>query len=937
MEDSMEWISGLLAIMIPLGWFPQPKAVVPHRQERLEKLPFLFETGPQSEFRAQSRGFRVGIRPGEIVMESKGRRTALRFLGSNRQAREEGLGETGKVNYLVGSDPARWRTDVSAFARIRYRELYPGVDLECYGTGGTLEYDLLVAPGRNPEQIEMAWDGGAALELNASGELSLPLAGLRLRKPVMYQDLKGLRQFVEGGYRITGRNRVRFRVGPYDHTRTLVIDPVVFSTYLGGSGDENLAYASDDFATTAVAVDLDGNMYVTGNTTSLDFPLAAPFQATSKANGEVFIAKLDPTGSKLLYCTYFGGSSGDRAFGIAVDSAGSAYVAGRTHSPDLPVANAFQPSLRRYEAGFLVKLSPDGRSLVFATYLGGLNNDDITAVAVDAAGSAYVVGETQSADFPLANAAQTRFGGNFDAFVTKFSPEGDKLVYSTLLGGARGDDLQGITVDYSGYAYVAGYTTSADLPTVNPLQSKFAGTSSQPNALIARLDPRGALIYCTYLGTSSGELGLGVAADSSGNAYVAGLTAGSNFPVTQDAFQKTFGGGAADAFLIKLNASGSNLTYSTYLGGTGNDVGMAVSLGSFGDVFLTGSTDSPDLPQVGADLQQGYGGGPADGFVAALTGSPIRPRYLSYFGGGGQDNSMAMAVDAAGGVYLAGVTATQSSFATHGAVQATYGGGRSDGFAAKVTTNQTKLLVPLPAASSNRATGYAPGAIVSAWGSGLCNTTEIGAASPMPTVLAGCAVLVYDSAGKTQLAPLYFVSPGQINFLLPDDTPPGPARIQVGNQLPPGTNNFLILSVGMIEVGGVGPALFSMSADGKGPAAAVAIRYAADGSSSWQYTGGCGAAPASCATVPIDLGSAADQAILQLYGSGIRGRSSLASVSSRIGGETAEVLYAGAQGQYAGLDQVNVRLPRSLAGRGEVDVVLTADGKTANTVRINVK
>ena len=892
-------------------------------------LPLVFEPAGGFDYVARRPGYSLHLSRGEARVEGASGAVRIRFRGANPRAAAEGLGkQAGRVNYFLGADASRWRRGVPAFTRVRYREIYPGVDLDYYGSGSELEYDLIVAPGADPERILLDVEGRGALRVDASGDLVLGRGALRLRTPVLYQEVDGVRREIAGGYTIRGRNRAGFQVGAYDRTKPLIIDPVlVFATFLGGSGSENLPGASDDVTTASVAVDPDGNIYVAGNTLSANFPTANPLQAAGAGNVDAYVAKLDPSGSKLLYCTYLGGSDLDRPFGLAVDAAGSAYVAGRTHSSNFPTTgNAFQRNLNSYEDGFVAKLSPDGGSLVYATFLGGTKNDDITAIAVDASGAAYVTGETQSTDFPLANPAQARLGGYFDGFVTKLNPQGSGLVYSTYLGGVQGDDVRSVAVDRDGNAYVTGYTNSTDFPTLNPIQAALAGSN---DAFIAKLDPKGALVYSTYFGGSGTEWGLGIAVDPSGSAYVTGFTTSTNFPVTSAAEQRTLAG-PQDAFLVKLNPAGSAASYSSYFGGGGSDIGVALGFDVTNTLYMAGVTNSTTYQNYPGAVQPMYGGGSDDGFLARFDRQSLRMDYFTYFGGGADDVVVGLAVDVAGNAHLTGTTASADLAVTGQAVQRAYGGGTSDGFLAKIATLPTRLLIPLPATSYSRATGFAPESLVAAFGESLCGASAEAPAGALPTQLAGCSVMITDSAGASSLAPLTYVGSWQVNFVVPAETAPGTAAVAVIWGGSP-------VAMGAMYVERVGPGLFTANANGMGAAAAWAIRVAADGERTSQLTAECGATPGSCAAAPIDLGPETDQVFLELYGSGIRGRQDLQGVSVAVGGIAAEVLYAGAQGSFPGLDQVNVRLPRSLAGHGVVDMALTVDGRAANTVQVAIK
>ncbi|MGA8089261.1 MAG: SBBP repeat-containing protein, partial [Terracidiphilus sp.] len=370
---------------------------------------------------------------------------------------------------------------------------------------------------------------------------------------------------------------------------------LVYSTYLGGSASN---------WGTGIAVDSSGNAYVIGNTTSTDFPTAKPYQATNRASANArysaFVAKLNAAGTGLLYSTYLGGSVENWGYGIAVDSSGNAYVTGSTLSADFPTAAALQAANRatlktETVTAYVAKLNSAGSALDYSTYLGGSDGDSGQGIAVDSRGNAYVTGYTSSTDFPTVKPVQASNRGDFDAFVAKLNPDGSALVYSTYLGGSGVDYGYGIAVDSVGNAYVTGRSYSTDFPMANPLQVSYKG---ELDAFVAKLNPAGsAFIYSTYLGGSRYDEGNSIAVDPSGNAYVTGVTYSTDFP-TAWPLQSRCGGCSsyADAFVAKLNAIGSALVYSTYLGGSGVDYGYGIAVDSHGNAYVTGETSSTDFP-----------------------------------------------------------------------------------------------------------------------------------------------------------------------------------------------------------------------------------------------------------------------------------------------------------------------------------------------------
>jgi hypothetical protein len=507
----------------------------------LGKIPLSFEenrgqTDPRVAYLARGRDVALFLTPSEAVLSSRNDTLRMKWPGANSKPEIRGMDESaGKSNYLLGSDPKKWVTGVLSFSKVRYGDVYPGVDLVFHGSPRReLELDWVVSPGASPENIRMAFDGDRVLRLSREGDLVVQTrhGEFRQRKPYAYQEVNGRRQRVEAAYVLAGKREAGFRVGPYDRQRPLVIDPV-------------LAYA-----------------VLLGGSSSIPPPLG----------------------------------SFDSGNGIAVDAAGSAYVTGVAVSADFPLANPFQASKPQYEAAFVLKLNPAGTALVYSTFLGGNGTGSRvavygTSIAVDAAGNAYVTGTTFSG-FPVVNAVQPQYSGTSslndygDAFIAKLNPAGSALIFSTYFGGSGDDAGQGIAVDGAGNSYVAGGTNSTDFPTTpGAFQTSYHAQAANTDchvgpicghAFAAKFSASGALVYSTLLGGSSYEQGNGIAVDPSGNAYIAGATYSSDFPVTTGAFQGVLKGGA-NAFLTKLNAGGSGLVFSTYLG-VGGEQGNAVAV-----------------------------------------------------------------------------------------------------------------------------------------------------------------------------------------------------------------------------------------------------------------------------------------------------------------------------------------------------------------------
>jgi hypothetical protein len=565
----------------------------------------------------------------------------------------------GKSNYFLGKQPAQWHTDVPTYARVRYHEVYPGVDLLYYGNQRRLEYDFVIAPGADYKSIGLAISGVRNIRVDDDGSLVLQTANgeVRQQRPEAYQQIAGVRKSVASRYLLRRDNQVSFELGNYDREQPVIIDPVIdYSTYLGGSGT--------DFVS-GIALDGQRNIYVAGGTSSPDFPVANAEQSTSAGGTDAFVAKLSADGSTLLYSTYIGGNSSDSANAIAVDSAGEAFVAGQTSSGNFPTATDLQSTPGGGDDGFVLKLNAAGSAFLYSTYLGGSNSDSIRGLAIDSAGNAYVAGSTASTNFPTASAFQpAKAGGLFDAFVAKLNPKGSALLFSTYLGGSGSDSAFGIAVDNGGQVYVTGSTASADFPTANALQAKNQGGPSGSDAFVTKFAPSGtSLVYSTYLGGSNDEQANGIAVDGPGNAYVTGFTLSHDFPTVRP-FQSANAGGF-DVFLSKIDASGSALTYSTYFGGSDDDEGFAITVDRDGNASLTGDTFSTDLPLKNA--VQANPGGSEDAFVARFN-PPGKLVFSTYLGGSSFDRGIAIAIDALGKMYVGGFTSS-IDFPTRNAFQ----------------------------------------------------------------------------------------------------------------------------------------------------------------------------------------------------------------------------------------------------------------------------
>jgi hypothetical protein len=557
-----------------------------------------------------------------------------------------------------------------------------------YGREGELEYDFVVAPGADPELIRLGFEGAEGIAIDSRGDLVLQTAAgeVRHRKPVVYQEVDDEKRLVEGRYSLyAGKSEelvtchsspvtshsslVTFEIGPYDSARPLIIDPVLsFSTYLGGNSvDEG----------NAIAVDAAGNTYLAGFTDSINFPTMNASQPGFGGRQDAFVVKLDPSG-RIVYSTYLGGNGQDNATSLAVDPSGNVWVTGFTDSTNFPVRNPFQPTKAGLLNAFITRLDAGG-SLASSSHLGGNARDVGSSIVIDASGSVYVAGLATSTNFPLRNALQTSPAGGADLFVSKFNSNGRQLVYSTYLGGAGIDGASSIAVDAAGNLYVTGLTSSPNLRTANAVQAAHRG--GMFDAFVTKLNPSGsALIYSTFLGGSGEDRGTRIAIDGAGNAYITGDTDSPNFP-TAGPVQANMGG-SVDAFVAKLNQSGNQLIYSTYLGGSGIEGGTSVAVDGSGSATVSGFTASVNFPTVNA-LQQAFGGGSFDGFVAKLSATGAALDYATYLGGAGIDAGFGVSVDAAGNACVMGQTES-TNFPTANPLQPSNGGGTSDVFVARI-------------------------------------------------------------------------------------------------------------------------------------------------------------------------------------------------------------------------------------------------------------
>lgn len=746
----------LTAACVPIFCFAGTQAKV---NVDFGKVPLSFEanrgqTDSRVDYLARGKGYTLLLTRDQAVLRLKeGAPLRMKLLGASGQAAPSGLDQLpGVANYFRGHDPSQWHTGIPTYQKVKYAGVYPGVDLVYYGNQGRLEHDFIVAPGADPAKIVLSFEG-AQPRIDREGDLCLTIDGseLRFQKPVVYQASDeagaGAKQAVAGRYALDG-SKVRFVLGAYDHSRELTIDPLlVYSSYLGGSGN--------DYGT-GVAVDSQGSAYVTGYTTSTNFPTENPIIGTNGGQ-DAFVSKFNASGTALIYSTYLGGSGGEtQAYDIAVDSEFNAYVGGDTDAPDYPATSgAFQTVCGPYIpppytgtavsgcggngfGAFLTKINAAGNALAYSTFLSGTYNSYITGVAVDSAGEAYVTGYTPTTCgsgpgcflFPTTDGAFQSGdwigeNGAWFALFAKFDAAGATLVYSSLFGTATppgGGSCQtvppqnsvygyGIAVDASGDAYITGYTQDGNLPvTAGAFQTSaaplFGGCNQYlidgSRGFVAKFDPTqsgaASLIYATYLGgTTSGspDQAFGIAVDSKFNAYITGNAGSLNFPTTRGAFQTTCPLGGTDcigtAFVTKLNPAGSAPAYSTFLGSQNAATNSSrIRVNSSFDAFVTGGTGG-DFPLVNPIGTAGTG------YVTELNPSG-RALLFSTFLEGAQVSPASLAVDSQGSVYITGES--NSLTVTPGAFQQTEGGGENNAFAMKIATVASDLQLTNSAPAS---------------------------------------------------------------------------------------------------------------------------------------------------------------------------------------------------------------------------------------------
>lgn len=944
------------------GDAPQPAQ--PVQAARLEAN--LGQTDPKYPFVARGRGQYLFLNGTETVVDLRdadgANQAVVRMeLEGVRAAQGEGVSPLPhRINYFTGD---RHTTNVPVFEQVRFGQVYPGIDLLYYRNESEFEHDFLVAPGADASRIRMRFSGADSVAIDEEGHLAIRSgkAQVRWQKPRVYQEARGRKVEVAADYVLLGVNRAGFRLGPYDRSRPLVIDPAIsYLTYVGGA-ESSVAGRS--------TVDAAGNVYLTGATGDGTWP-ATPGALLPNRGGftpaNAFLTKMNAAGSSLIYSTFFGGGAGDLGVAVAVDRQGNAYVAGVTESFDFPTTpGAFRPTIPPFNVSnfdrsncFVTKFNVAGSALVYSTYLYGKQREGCTAIAVDAQGAAYVTGGTDSTDFPTTEGAlQTtyRLGSEaqrYDVFITKLNPAGSGLEYSTFLGGSGNEIGTSIAIDAQGNAYVTGTTTSSqNFPlTQGAADTSYGGHGGNEqwtrwgDAFAVKLNPTGAqLVYSTYIGGNKDEMAFSIAVDAQGAAYIAGNTLSTDFATTPSAYSRVFKGtggepllDAGDAFVVKVNPDGRSFGYSTLLGGSQDDRALQIAVDAGGSAYVVGNTLSVDFP-VTLDATQArnrtVANSPArvkmgNGFLAQLDAAGAKLVYSTYIGGTNDDWLNGVAVGADGAITVTGTAGSSDLAATPGSYQTQAFGGLDplrplgDVFVARFG-NQAQPAIGGFVNAASYTNSAAPGMIAVIAGSNIGPDNLL-------TAALDANGLVASTLGETQVlvnnrpAPLVYVSKGQTSFIVPYETAVG-ANAQVvvsykGVRSAPFT----------VPVVAASPGLFSANSSGTGQGAILnqdggfnnAQNPAAKGSVIVLFLTGEGQTDPPGSDGQIANGVFPKPAL---------------PVRVDMGGIQAEVLYAGAApGQVAGLMQVNAKIPdNSNSGPVPVQVTVgTAQSQRSLTVAV---
>lgn len=579
----------------------------------------------------------------------------------------EGLNNTKtRYNYFKGNNENKWICNIISYEKIKYHNVYNNIDLIYYNNGRNIEWDFILYPGSNPEDIKIEFPLKTNMNLDDEGNILVHINSniMTIKKPYIYQNINNKIHPIDGSFNLSKSNIVSFNIDSYDLDHNLIIDPVLsYSTFLGGTGDDQIY---------GIALDSNKDIYVTGFTNSADFPTVNPIYSY-KGDYDVFITKIDSSGSFIIYSTYISGTFDEWANDICVDSSGNAYVTGFTKSSDFPTKDPIQSTKLGVKSAFLTKLDSTGSSLIYSTFIGGNKDDEAKSMALDSNNNVYLIGITDSTNFPLISPYQSTISNYNSAFICKVASSGNSLLYSTYLGGASIDEGYDITLDSNNNMYLTGTTYSSDFPTKNPIESSLSG---QRSAFITILSADGSnLIFSTFLGGSGADDSNSIVIDNNNNIFIAGTTFSSDFPLVNP-IQNTKSG-FFSAFVCKIASGGTHIIFSTYLGGSGFDYAYAIDLDSEYNPYISGFSTSSDFPTVDS---VGPVISPTGLYITKIQsdGSSILFSSLLTYASGN-----ALTLDSDNTIYVAGTT-DQSAFPTVNPLQSTYAG-NNDSFILKIT------------------------------------------------------------------------------------------------------------------------------------------------------------------------------------------------------------------------------------------------------------
>ncbi|MBN2088924.1 SBBP repeat-containing protein [candidate division KSB1 bacterium] len=588
-------------------------------------------------------------------------------------------------NYFIGDDAGKWASYVKLYREVEIKDIYKGIDIRYYFDNGLVRYDYQVAAGADLSRIQIRLDGADGYQVNRDGELVIrtSLGEVRHGKLYAYQMIKGHQQEIHCRFKEKMDGSLGIHAARYDQNRVIIIDPLVYSTYLGSNQRDQGS---------GIAIDESGYAYITGSTYSSYYPVSAGAYDRSFGDApDAFVTKLNSSGSQIIYSTFLGGNSDDWGYDIVIDREGNAYITGTTYSTDFPVSSsAYARTNCGTNDGFVTKLNSAGSGLIYSTYIGGGLNDDPESIVVDNSGQVYIVGTTNSSlaganAFPTTSGAfdQTHNGsGSNDIFITKFNTSGTGLVYSTLIGGTLHDYGNAIDIDENGNAYITGETTSSDYPTT--LNAYDQLHNHNLDVIVTKLNSTGSrLVYSTFLGGSGNDRGYALCVDRQGNAYIAGF-AQTGFPTTAGVYDQSLNG-PGDCFLTKLNSFGSDLHFSTFLGGNSdNEIAKYVGLDQGGNLLVAGRTKSTDFPTT-SDAYDRTHNGDQDVFIAKFNLSASELSYSTFIGGTRGEECSGMTIDGNGALYITGSTESNDFPTTNNVYDPNFNGGSSDAYVTKIS------------------------------------------------------------------------------------------------------------------------------------------------------------------------------------------------------------------------------------------------------------